>query len=216
MGLVEPVAGFLEGLRSACDAAGAVLIFDEVITGFRLGTGGAQAAYGVTPDLTCLGKVIGGGLPIGAVGGRAEIMDDLAPTGPVYQAGTLSGNPLATAAGLAVLDHLDAGLYATLTARAERLAGGLEKALSGAGVPARAPQVGPLVGMYLGDESPTDYDAARRTDDAAYARFFHGLLDEGVAIAPGPYEVLFPGLAHTDDVVEEIVAAAEAAAARMG
>jgi glutamate-1-semialdehyde 2,1-aminomutase len=216
MGLVEPVPGFLDGLRAACDEAGALLIFDEVITGFRLGRGGAQAAYGVTPDLTCLGKVIGGGLPVGAVGGRAEVMASLAPLGPVYQAGTLSGNPLATAAGLAVLDLLDADLFATLMARAERLASGLEKALLGAGLEARAPRVGTLVGLYFGPDLPADYDAARHTDEAAYARFFHALLAEGVAVAPGAYEVLFPGLAHTDEVVDEVLAAAERATRRLG
>ncbi|MGH9245004.1 MAG: glutamate-1-semialdehyde 2,1-aminomutase [Acidimicrobiales bacterium] len=214
MGLVEPAPGFLDGLRDACDVTGALLIFDEVITGFRLGLGGAQAAYGVTPDLTCLGKVIGGGLPIGAVGGRTDVMASLAPLGPVYQAGTLSGNPLATAAGLAVLDHLDAALFTTLAARADRLATGLEKALTNAGVAARAAQLGPLVGLYLGGELPVDYDGARRTDEAAYARFFHALLDEGVAIAPGAYEVAFPGAAHTDAIIDEIVVAAERAAAR--
>ncbi len=214
LGLVEPAPGFLDGLRDACDVTGALLIFDEVITGFRLGLGGAQAAYGVTPDLTCLGKVIGGGLPIGAVGGRTDVMASLAPLGPVYQAGTLSGNPLATAAGLAVLDHLDAALFTTLAARADRLATGLEKALTNAGVAARAAQLGPLVGLYLGGELPVDYDGARRTDEAAYARFFHALLDEGVAIAPGAYEVAFPGAAHTDAIIDEIVVAAERAAAR--
>jgi glutamate-1-semialdehyde 2,1-aminomutase len=216
MGLVEPAPGFLEGLRAACDEAGALLIFDEVITGFRLGRGGAQTAYGVTPDLTCLGKVIGGGLPVGAVGGRAEVMASLAPLGPVYQAGTLSGNPLATAAGLAVLDVLDANLYATLSARAERLATGLEKALLGAGLEARAPRVGTLVGLFFGPDLPADYDGARRTDESAYARFFHALLAEGVAIAPGAYEVLFPGLGHTDEVIEEVLGAAARAAGRLG
>jgi glutamate-1-semialdehyde 2,1-aminomutase len=214
MGLIEPAPEFLAGLRAACDDAGALLIFDEVITGFRLGRAGAQASYGVTPDLTCLGKVIGGGLPVGAVGGRSEVMASLAPLGTVYQAGTLSGNPLATAAGLAVLDLLDADLYATLTARAERLATGLEKALLGVGVEARVPHVGPLVGLYFGRDLPTDYDGARRTDATAYASFFHALLAEGVALAPGAYEVLFPGLAHTDDVIDEMVAAAERAARR--
>ena len=201
MGLVPPAPGFLDGLRAACDAAGALLIFDEVITGFRLGLGGAQALYGVQPDLTTLGKVIGGGLPSAAVGGRVDVMAALAPDGPVYQAGTLSGNPLATAAGLAVLDLLDDELYATLEKRAERLA----TALAATG--ARAPRVGTLVGLYFGDDEPVDYDGARRTDEKAYARLFHELLDRGVAIAPGAYEVMFPGLAHTDDVLDEVAAA---------
>jgi glutamate-1-semialdehyde 2,1-aminomutase len=163
--------------------------------------------------LSCFGKVIGGGLPVGAVGGRADVMDVLAPVGPVYQAGTLSGNPLATAAGLAVLDHLDDAAYKTLETRAEKLAAGLWAALAKAGVPAVVPQVGPLVGLFMGDAPPLDYDAAKTTDEKAYAKFFHGLLSRGVALAPGAYEVMFPGLAHTDDVIDEVIAAAEAAAA---
>jgi glutamate-1-semialdehyde 2,1-aminomutase len=208
MGLVRPRPDFLAGLRAACDAVGALLIFDEVITGFRVGPGGAQARLGVTPDLTCFGKVIGGGLPIGAFGGRAEVMDVLAPAGPVYQAGTLSGNPLATAAGLAVLDHLTPEVYATIEARAERLASGLEAAASAKGVPLFAPRFGTLTGLYLGAESPVDYEGAQRTDEARYARLFHALLDRGVALAPGAYEVQFPGLAHTDEVIDEVLAAA--------
>jgi glutamate-1-semialdehyde 2,1-aminomutase len=212
MGLVEPADGFLPGLRAACDASGALLIFDEVITGFRLGPGGAQERYGIGPDLTCLGKVIGGGLPIGAVGGRATVMASLAPAGPVYQAGTLSGNPLATAAGLAVLDLLDEGAYARLAETAERLANGLEAALHAAGIDGMAPTVGTLVGLFFGTETPVDYETARTTDERVYARFFHALLDRGVAIAPGAYEVLFPGLAHSDDVIDEVIAAADQAA----
>jgi glutamate-1-semialdehyde 2,1-aminomutase len=213
MGLVAPGPDFLTGLRAACDAAGALLVFDEVITGFRLGAGGAQAKFAVTPDLSCFGKVIGGGLPVGAIGGRADVMDVLAPVGPVYQAGTLSGNPLATAAGLAVLDHLDETAYDTLEARAQKLAAGLWAALAKAGVPAVVPQVGPLVGLFMGDSPPLDYDAAKTTDEKAYATFFHGLLSRGVALAPGAYEVMFPGLAHTDDVIDEVIGAADAAAA---
>jgi glutamate-1-semialdehyde 2,1-aminomutase len=212
MGLVPPAPGFLEGLRAACDAAGALLVFDEVITGFRFGGGGAQAAYGVSPDLTCFGKVIGGGLPIGAVGGRADVLAVLAPLGPVYQAGTLSGNPVATAAGLAALSLLDDDAYARIQAAAARLGTGLQAAFDNAGVPAVVPVVGPLVGLHFGPTPATDYDSARKTDPAAYARFFHALLAGGVAIAPGPYEVLFPGLAHTDDVVDRVLDAAEPAA----
>ncbi len=212
MGLVGPVAGFLDGLRAACDAAGALLVFDEVITGFRLGPAGAQGWYGATPDLSCFGKVIGGGLPVGAVGGRADVMAALAPLGPVYQAGTLSGNPLATAAGLAVLEALDDDLYVTLSARAERLARGMAEAVGVTGTPVSMTHVGPLAGLSFAASSPVDEAGARSTDEAAFARFFHALLDEGVAIAPGAYEVLFPGLAHTDDVVEEVLVAAERAA----
>jgi glutamate-1-semialdehyde 2,1-aminomutase len=213
MGLVPPEPGFLDSLRSACDSVGALLIFDEVISGFRVGDDGAQGVLGVRPDLTCLGKVIGGGLPVGAVGGRADVMDVLAPVGPVYQAGTLSGNPLATAAGLAALDHLDDAAFARLDATASRLADGLTEALAEAGVPAVVPRFGPLVGLYFGATAPHDYAAAQQTDERAYARFFHGLLDAGVALAPGAYEVLFPGLAHDDDIVDEIVAAAREVAA---
>jgi glutamate-1-semialdehyde 2,1-aminomutase len=212
MGLVAPAPGFLEGLRAACDRAGALLVFDEVITGFRLGAGGAQARYGVRPDLTCFGKVIGGGLPIGAFGGRADVMAALAPLGPVYQAGTLSGNPLATAAGLAALDLLDDDVYALLSERAERLGAGLRDALGSAGAPITVPVVGPLVGLHFSATPAVDYDTARTTDEAAYARFFHALLAEGVALAPGAYEVVFPGLAHDDRVIDEIVDAARRAA----
>ncbi|MCU1452421.1 MAG: glutamate-semialdehyde -aminomutase [Acidimicrobiales bacterium] len=213
MGLVAPVPGFLAGLRAECDRVGALLILDEVITGFRLGRGGAQAAYGVVPDLSCFGKVIGGGLNVGAFGGRGDVMDRLAPDGPVYQAGTLSGNPLATAAGLAALALLDDAAYVTLHERAARLGAGLTAALNDAGVPARCPVVGSLVGLHLGDELPLDYAAAKRTDEATYAALFHAMLDRGVALAPGPYEVLFPGLAHDDAVIDQIVAVAGDAAA---
>jgi len=212
MGLVPPVAGFLEGLRAECDRVGALLIFDEVITGLRLGAAGAQGAYGVQPDLTTFGKVIGGGLPIGAVGGRAEVMDVLAPIGPVYQAGTLSGNPLATAAGLAALDLLDSAAYDRIEATAQRWATGLAQALADVGVTAQVPRVGTLVGLYLGASPAVDYVSAKETDEAFYARFFHELLDRGVAIAPGAYEVMFPGLAHDDAIIDEALTVAGDAA----
>jgi glutamate-1-semialdehyde 2,1-aminomutase len=212
MGLIPPDPGFLTGLRAECDRVGALLIFDEVITGFRVARGGAQELFGVAPDLTTMGKVIGGGLPIGAYGGRADVMGAVAPLGPVYQAGTLSGNPLATAAGLAVLDLLDALAYDRLAAQAEALARHLRSALDGAGIAAHVPVASSLVGLYLGERLPADYDAARLTDEAGYARLFHALLDRGVALAPGAYEVLFPGLAHTDEVMAEVAEAAIAAA----
>ncbi len=213
MGVVAPVPGFLEGLRAECDRVGAVLIFDEVITGFRLGTGGAQALYGVTPDLTTFGKVIGGGLPIGAVGGRREVMETLTPLGTVFHAGTLAGNPIATAAGLAALDALDADVYAELATRARRLAALLTDACRGAGFAAQFPVVGTLIGMFCADgDLPTDFAGAKRTDEQAYARFFHAMLREGVAMAPGAYEAIFVGLAHTDEVLEAIAAAAGRAA----
>ena len=213
MGVVAPAPGFLEGLRAECDRVGAVLVFDEVISGFRLGSGGAQAMCGVTPDLTTFGKVIGGGLPIGAVGGPREIMETLSPLGPVFHAGTLAGNPLATAAGLAALNELEDDGYAELTRRAGRLASMLTDACAEAGFSARFPVVGSLFGMYCGDDAlPTDFAGAKRTDEAAYARFFHAMLAEGVAMAPGAYEALFVGLAHTDDVLEQVAEAAQRAA----
>jgi glutamate-1-semialdehyde 2,1-aminomutase len=212
MGLVPPQPGFLEGLRAACDRVGALLIFDEVITGFRLGPGGAQARLGVTPDLTCLGKVLGGGLPIGAFGGRAELMGALAPDGPVYQAGTLSGNPLATAAGLAALSVLDDGAYARIEAAATRLAAGLTEVFTDAGLGILVTRLGTLVGLFCGPRPPRDYDEALGTDEARYAALFHAMLERGVAIAPGAYEVLFPGLAHTPEVIDEVVEVAGAAA----
>jgi glutamate-1-semialdehyde 2,1-aminomutase len=217
MGLVAPAAGFLEGLRAACDAAGALLVFDEVITGFRLGEGGATDWSGVTPDLWCFGKVIGGGLPVGALGGRAGLMAELAPQGAVYQAGTLSGNPLATAAGLAVLGHVDASAYRDLSGRAARFAARLGAAVTDGGLPATVPCVGPLVGLFLGSaDAPTDYAGARAVVSAgAYPPFFHAMLRRGVALAPGPYEVLFTGMAHGDALLDQVVEAAGEAAAEV-
>ncbi len=213
MGLVGPEPGFLAGLRAECDRVGALLIFDEVITGFRVARGGAQELFGIAPDLTTMGKVIGGGLNIGAYGGRADVMGVVAPLGPVYQAGTLSGNPLATAAGLAVLDLLDDAAYGTLRHAAEALAAAFRNAFAAAGVTAHVPVASTLVGLYVGDPVPTDYDGARATDEAGYAKLFHGLLDRGVALAPGAYEVMFPGLAHGAEAIDEIAAAAAEAAA---
>jgi len=208
MGLVAPVAGFLEGLRAECDRVGALLVFDEVITGFRLGTGGAQAKYDVRPDLTCFGKVIGGGLPIGAVGGRRDIMENLTPLGNVFHAGTLAGNPLATAAGLAALNELTADVYIELMARARAVSALLRDACASVGVAAQFPVVGTLVGMYFGEalnmHLPTNFEEAKTTDEALYAKVFHAMLKSGVALAPGAYEAVFVGLAHTDDVIDEL------------
>ena len=208
MGLVAPAPGFLEGLRAECDRVGALLVFDEVITGFRLGHGGAQAKYDVRPDLTCFGKVIGGGLPIGAVGGRREVMEHLTPLGTVFHAGTLAGNPLATAAGLAALDELTDDLYMELSARARRLSALLRDACADAAVSAAFPVVGTLVGMYFGDElgnaTPSNFDEARTTDEALFARVFHALLSSGVAMPPGAYEALFVGAAHDDALLDEL------------
>ncbi|HEX3794829.1 MAG TPA: glutamate-1-semialdehyde 2,1-aminomutase [Acidimicrobiales bacterium] len=222
MNLVAPGSGFLAGLRAACDAVGALLIFDEVITGFRIGSGGAAAWSGVTPDLWCFGKVIGGGLPVGAVGGRRDLLASLAPDGPVYQAGTLSGNPLATAAGYAVLTHVTDQDYAQLSAQAARFAGSLVAAIESGGLRALAPTVGPLIGLFLapaGDaalEAPTDYVSARAlAGNGLYPRFFHAMLRRGVALAPGAYEVMFPGLSHNDTVLDQVVDAAGEAAAEV-
>ena len=214
MGVVAPSPGFLEGLRMECDRVGALLVFDEVITGFRLGTGGAQQRFGVAPDLTAFGKVIGGGLPVGAVGGRAEVMSSLSPLGPVFHAGTLAGNPLATAAGLAVLNLLDDVVYSELERRAARLADLLADACVTAGLNMSFPRVGTLVGVFCGSgPSPVDFDSARTTDEAMYAQFFHAMLAEGVAMAPGAYEALFVGLGHDDAVLDDVAERAARAAA---
>ncbi len=213
MGLVPPVPGFLEGLRAGCDRVGAALIFDEVITGFRLSRGGASGALGVTPDLWCFGKVLGGGLPLAAVGGSRRLMEQLAPKGPVYQAGTLSGNPLATAAGLAVLQHLDDAAYEGMGRRAESLSSAISSAISDGGLPVRTPRAGTLVGLLLSDSEVVDHDGAKAAvDEGRYPAFFHAMLERGVYMAPGPYEILFPGLAHTDADIEEAAAAARDAA----
>lgn len=225
MGVVAPAPGFLEGLRAACDRVGALLVFDEVITGFRLGRGGAQGHFGVRPDLTCFGKVIGGGLPVGALGGRREIMENLSPLGTVFHAGTLAGNPLATAAGLAALSVLTDDVYAELERRAGRLASMLNEAGKSAGVPINVSRVGTLTGIHLGEklvgEKPGDNTSGRRlpvnfteaktTDEALYARLFHALLREGVAIAPGAYEALFVGLGHDDAVLDDLAGRIERA-----
>jgi glutamate-1-semialdehyde 2,1-aminomutase len=206
MGLVPPGPGFLEGLRDACDRAGALLIFDEVITGFRVGYGGASDVFGITPDLWCFGKVIGGGLPLAAFGGRRDVMEQLAPVGEVYQAGTLSGNPVATAAGLAVLALLDRGSYSELVKRVGRLAAGLQAAL---GPAVQVPVAGPLLGVFFSDSPVIDYDGAQESAATGlYPPFMHGLLDRGVAIAPGAYEALFPSLMHEEAELERTVEAA--------
>jgi glutamate-1-semialdehyde 2,1-aminomutase len=229
MGLVPPVDGFLEGLRAACDAVGALLVFDEVITGFRLGEGGASGWSGVRPDLWCFGKVIGGGLPVGAFGGRADVLSVLAPSGPVYQAGTLSGNPLVTAAGLAVLHELDTGSYAALSARVASFAASLQDVLNGAlatagrvddrGRPlvALVPVVGPLFGLFFAPMGPgpvRDYGGAvTSADTGVYAAFFRAMLARGVALAPGPYEVAFPSMAHGEPELEHTLDVASEAIA---
>jgi len=212
MGVVAPARGFLQGLREITAKHGAVLIFDEVITGFRVAYGGAQERYGVRPDLTCLGKIIGGGLPVGAYGGRRDLMERVAPLGPVYQAGTLSGNPLAVAAGLATLAALRQGdPYARLEALGARLERGLRTAAEKAGVPLTVNRVGSmLTGFFTGDPV-TDYATARRADTKRYAAFFHGLRERGVYVAPSQFEAAFVSLAHSETDLDAAARAAEEA-----
>jgi glutamate-1-semialdehyde 2,1-aminomutase len=215
MGVVPPAPGFLEALRELCTRHGAVLIFDEVITGFRVAYGGAQALYAVQPDLTCLGKIIGGGLPVGAYGGRADLMRQVAPLGGVYQAGTLSGNPLAVAAGLATIRTLARGdVYARLEALGERLARGLAAGAKSAGVPLTVNRVGSMLTGFFCPGPVTDYASAKRADTARYARFFHALRERGVYLAPSQFEAAFVSLAHTEaDIEATVKAAADALAA---
>ena len=213
MGLVAPVPGFLEGLRSACDRSGALLVFDEVITGFRVGRAGATGVLGVEPDLWCFGKVIGGGLPLAALGGRRELMSQLAPMGPVYQAGTLSGNPLATAAGLRVLEHLDAEAYARLESDVRRLADGIAEAIGRSGLRTEVPVFRTLFSIFFSDQAVLDYDGAKRAAASGlYAPFFRAMLSRGIALAPSPYEVAFVSLAHSDSDIDRTIEAAAGAA----
>ena len=209
MGVVPPVPGFLQGLRELTRRHGALLVFDEVITGFRVAYGGAQSLYGVTPDLTCLGKIIGGGLPLAAYGGRRDLMEHVAPLGKVYQAGTLSGNPLAVAAGLATLQVLaDPTVYRRLDALGSRLAAGLEAAAREAGVALVVNRVGSMLTGFFTRRPVTDYASAKGADTARYAKFFHGMLSRGIFLAASQFEAAFVSLAHTE---EDIDRAAEAA-----
>lgn len=216
MGVIPPADGFLAHLREITEKHGTVLIFDEVITGFRVAPGGAQEYYEVTPDLTTLGKIIGGGLPVGAYGGRADIMDRLAPTGPVYQAGTLSGNPAAVAAGLAMLQVIDEtpNLYETLDAKGALLERGLREGCEAAGVAAVVNRVGSMMTCFFTAEPAViDYETARRSDTGTYARFFHAALDNGLYPAPSQFEAAFVSSAHTDDDIARAVDAARRALA---
>jgi glutamate-1-semialdehyde 2,1-aminomutase len=216
MGCVAPREGYLEALRAMTRRVGALLVFDEVITGFRLAAGGAQQLYGVTPDLTCLGKILGGGLPMAAYGGRAEIMDALAPDGPVYQAGTLAGNPLAMAAGCAALDALKRnGTYQRLEALAIRLQVGLARAAQTAGIMLTVNRVGSMLTPFFCRGPVNDYAAARGSDTAAFARFFHGMLAEGVYLPPAQFETAFVSLAHSEADIDETLRAAGEALGRM-
>ena len=215
MGLVPPVDGFLSGLRSICDRHGALLIFDEVITGFRVALGGAQARFGVAPDLTTFGKVIGGGLPVGAYGGRRALMERMAPLGPVYQAGTLSGNPLATAAGLAALElAARPGVYERLEAGTKRLADGLAGLAREAGVPFSASSLGGVFGFFFHPGPVRSYADAQKSDTAAFRSFFHAMLEQGIYLAPSPFEAGFLTCAHGDSELDQTLEAARRAFAR--
>ena len=216
MGVVPPAAGFLERLRALCDSNGALLIFDEVITGFRVGIEGYQAICGVTPDLTCLGKVVGGGMPVGAYGGRREIMQLIAPLGPVYQAGTLSGNPLAMAAGLATLKELSRpGFFEGIDKKAAKLAEGIESAAAERSVPVRVNRVGSMFTVFFTDRAVGDYGEARMADTRRHAAFFHALLEGGVYFPPSQFEATFVSEAHSDADIEATLAAADSALGRV-
>ena len=209
MGLVLPEPDFLPGLRRLCDAHGALLVLDEVMTGFRVARGGAQAHYGVRPDLTCLGKVVGGGLPAAAFGGRAELMDQMAPDGPIYQAGTLSGNPLAMAAGIETLQRLaKRGVYRALAERAERLATGLAEAARETGTPLTAAAIGGMFGFFFHPGPVRDFADAKKADADTFVRFHAGMLEQGVYLAPSPFEAGFVSLAHTGKDIETTLSAA--------
>jgi len=210
MGCVPPVEGFLEGLRELCTAEGAVLIFDEVMTGFRVGLGGAQGRFGVMPDLTTMGKVIGGGLPVGAYGGREDLMRQIAPDGPVYQAGTLSGNPLATAAGTAALTYLRDNPYVfeTLEARGAQLEAGVTSLIERAGYPLHWTRVGSMASLFFTPDPVTDWNSAATSDRESFKRFFWGMLERGFYLAPSPFEALFLSSAHTEADIDQTVAAA--------
>ncbi len=210
MNCIPPQPGFLQGLRDLCDQYGCVLIFDEVMTGFRVALGGAQAYYGVKPDLTTLGKIIGGGMPVGAFGGKKAIMQHIAPLGPVYQAGTLSGNPIAMAAGLAALNAISQpGVYEALTAKTATLLQGLKQAAADAGVALSTNQVGGMFGVFFTDQAEVStYEQATQCNVDAFKRFFHLMLKEGVYLAPSAYEAGFLSLAHSDADLAETIAAA--------
>ncbi len=213
MGLVLPVPGFLQALRDLTREHGALLVFDEVMTGFRVALGGVQAREGVLPDVTTLGKVIGGGLPVGAFGGKAEIMDRLTPDGDVFQAGTLSGNPLAMAAGIATLRLLSDDTYVHLERLGTRLTDGMAESFRRRGVPHTVAAAGSMVGFFFADGPVTDLAGAKRSDTALYARFFHAMLDRGVYLAPSQFEAGFLSLAHTEADVDETIGACDGALA---
>jgi glutamate-1-semialdehyde 2,1-aminomutase len=213
MGVIPPQDGFLAGVRDLTHTHDALLIFDEVITGFRVSWGGAQSKYDIHPDLTCLGKIIGGGLPVGAYGGRRDIMNLIAPLGPVYQAGTLSGNPLAMAAGTATLDAIAArrNAYRQLEARGAQLEAGLKESAEKAGVPVQINRVGSMMTLFFTEHAVVDYASAKMSNTRRYAKFFHGMLERGVYVAPSQFEAMFISLAHTEqDIARTVEVAAQA------
>ena len=210
MNLIKPSTEFLSVIRNLTSKHGSVLIYDEVMTGFRVALGGAQSLQGITPDLTCLGKVMGGGMPMAAFGGKKEIMSKLAPLGSVYQAGTLSGNPVAVAAGLKTLEIISrAGFYECLTGQTEKLMTGLKQAADKANIPFAVDSVGGMFGFYFTSQIPTSYEAVTQSDIEAFKKFFHLMLDEGVYLAPSAYEAGFTSITHDNEVVDAIIAAAE-------
>ncbi len=210
MNCIPPVPGFLEGLREICDQYGAVLIFDEVMTGFRVSRGGAQELFGVTPDLTALGKVIGGGMPVGAFGGKREIMSCISPLGPVYQAGTLSGNPIAMAAGLKTLELLgEPGFYERLSATTAQLLAGLQARADAAGIPFSTNQAGGMFGLFFTAEKVTNYAQATTCNQDQFKTFFHAMLERGVYLAPSAFEAGFVSTAHGEAEIQATLNAAE-------
>ncbi len=217
MGVVPPREGFLQGLRKICDARDIVLIFDEVMTGFRVAYGGAQTVYGVTPDMTCLGKVIGGGLPVGAYGGKREIMEHVAPLGGVYQAGTLSGNPLAMTAGLETLKILEGeGTYETLNQKTSFLCEGISQAAGECGIPVQCPHVGAMFTAFFTPSPVEDYETAKKSDTGAYVRYFILMLEHGIYLPPSQFEAVFVSLAHSREDLERTITAARNAFRKMG
>jgi glutamate-1-semialdehyde 2,1-aminomutase len=217
MGLVAPEDGFLKTMRELTEAHGAVLIFDEVMAGFRVAYGGAQSLYGITPDLSSFGKVIGGGLPVAAYGGKREIMSQIAPQGSIYQAGTLSGNPLAMAAGIATLKELKKpGVYEALDERSKRLITGLGNAAQKAGVAARVGHVGSMLGMFFTDQNVANFDDAKTCDLEMFSKFYQGMRQQGIYIAPSQFEVLFLSTAHDDEHIDTTISAAEKVFEKLG
>jgi glutamate-1-semialdehyde 2,1-aminomutase len=210
MGVVAPIPGFLQSLRDLTTRHGGLLIFDEVITGFRVCYGGAQTLFGITPDITTLGKIIGGGLPVAAYGGRRDLMDQVSPLGPVYQAGTLSGNPLAMSAGIASLELLSApGFYESLETRSKRLGDGISATLRESGVSANADRAGSLLTLFFSGEPIRNYGDAKKCDTRRFASFFRAMLDRGIFLAPSQFEALFVSSAHTDADIDRTIAACQ-------